>query len=123
MVRSYTRQRDNLIKSAGSHIRRMQKALEQMNIQLHKVITDITGVTSMRIIEAILDGERDPIKLAQLKHRNARSSHETIAKSLEGEESRTVDRKRWPAEPPVPFGWPLKPLERVIQLWEATTEE
>jgi transposase len=85
VLRSYTRQRDNLIKSAGAHIQRMQKALEQMNIQLHKTITDITGVTGMRIIEAILDGERDPIKLAQLKHRNARSSHETIAKSLEGD--------------------------------------
>jgi transposase len=85
VLRSYTRQRDNLIKSGGAHIQRMQKALEQMNIQLHKVITDITGVTGMRIIEAILGGERDPVKLAQLKHRNARSSHETIAKSLEGD--------------------------------------
>ena len=56
-----------------------------MNIQLHKVITDITGVTGMRIIEAILGGERDPIKLAQLKHPCTRSSDETIAKSLEGD--------------------------------------
>ncbi len=63
----------------------MQKALEQMNIQLHKTITDITGVTGMRIIEAILDGERDSIKLAQLKHYSVKSSHETIAKSLEGD--------------------------------------
>ena len=62
----------------------MQKALEQMNIQLHKAITDITGVTGMRIIEAILDGERDPIKLAELRHPNTRSTQETIAKSLEG---------------------------------------
>ncbi len=85
VLRSYIRQRDNLIKSAGAHIQRMQKALEQMNIQLHKTITDITGATGMRIIQAILDGERDPIKLAQLKHRNTRSSHETIAKSLEGD--------------------------------------
>jgi len=85
VLRSYTRQRDNLIKSAGAHIQRMQKALEQMNIQLHKVITDITGVTGIRIIKAILDRERDPIKLAQLRHYNARSSQETIAKSLEGD--------------------------------------
>jgi transposase len=85
VLRSYTGQRDNLIKSAGAHIQRMHKALEQMNIQLHKVITDITGVTGMRIIEAIVDGERDPVKLAQLKHYNTRSSHETIAKSLEGD--------------------------------------
>jgi hypothetical protein len=61
----------------------MQKALEQMNIQLHKTLTDITGVTGIRIIKAILDGERDPIKLAQLRHYNPRSSQETIAKSLE----------------------------------------
>jgi len=85
VLRSYIRQRDNLVKSAGSHIQRMQKALEQMNIQLHKAITDITGVTGMRIIEAILNGERDPFKLAQLRHYNARSSQETIAKSLEGD--------------------------------------
>ncbi len=85
VLRSYIRQRDNLVKSAGAHIQRMQKALEQMNIQLHKVITDITGVTGMRIIEAILDGERDPIKLAQLRDYRTRSSEETIAKSLEGD--------------------------------------
>ena len=85
VLRSYIRQRDNLIKSAGAHIQRMQKALEQMNIQLHKAISDITGVTGTRIIEAILDGERDPIKLAQLKHPGVKSSHETIAKSLEGD--------------------------------------
>ena len=85
VLRSYIRQRDNLIKSAGAHIQRMQKALEQMNIQLHKVITDITGVTGMRIIEAILGGERDSIKLARLKHPCAKSGHETIAKSLEGD--------------------------------------
>jgi hypothetical protein len=47
--------------------------------------TDVTGVAGMRIILAILDGERDPIKLAQLRHTNARSSEETIAKSLEGD--------------------------------------
>jgi hypothetical protein len=63
----------------------MQKALEQMNIQLHKTITDITGVTGMRIIKAILDGQRDPVKLAQLRHHMVRSSQETIAKSLEGD--------------------------------------
>jgi transposase len=85
VLRSYIRQRDNLVKSAGAHIQRMQKALEQMNIQLHKAITDITGVTGMRIIKAILDGERDANKLAQLRHRNTRSTQETIAKSLEGD--------------------------------------
>jgi transposase len=85
VLRSYIRHRDNLIKGAGAHIQRMHKALEQMNLQLHKAITDITGVTGMRIIEAILDGERDPITLAQLRHPNTRSTQETIAKSLEGD--------------------------------------
>jgi transposase len=85
VLRSYIRQRDNLVKSAGAHIQRMQKALEQMNIQLHKVITDIIGVTGIRIIEAILNGERDPTKLAQLRDHRTRSSEETIAKSLEGD--------------------------------------
>jgi transposase len=85
VLRSYIRQRDNLVKSAGAHIQRMQKALEQMNIQLHKVITDIIGVTGIRIIEAILNGERDPTKLAQLRDHRTRSTEETIAKSLEGD--------------------------------------
>jgi transposase len=85
VLRSYIRQRDNLVKSAGAHIQRMQKALEQMNIQLHKAITDIIGVTGIRIIEAILNGERDPTKLAQLRDHRTRNSEETIAKSLEGD--------------------------------------
>ena len=85
VLRSYIRQRDNLVKSAGAHIQRMHKALEQMNIQLHKVITDIIGVTGIRIIEAILNGERDPTKLAQLRDHRTRSSEATIAKSLEGD--------------------------------------
>jgi transposase len=84
VFRSYARQRDNLIKSATTHVHRMQKALEQMNLQLHKVISDITGLTGMRIIRAILDGNRDPIDLAKMKHYRIRSSKDTVAKSLEG---------------------------------------
>jgi transposase len=56
-----------------------------MNLQLHKVISDITGVTGMRIIRAILDGERDPIKLAQMKDPRIKKSTATIAKALEGD--------------------------------------
>jgi transposase len=85
VLRSYIRHRDTLIKSAAAHLNRIQKVLEQMNIQLHKVITDIAGVTGMRILKAILDGERDPVKLAQLKDYRVKSSTETLAKSLEGE--------------------------------------
>jgi hypothetical protein len=55
-----------------------------MNIQLHKVISDITGITGMKIIKSILDGERDPLKLAQLKNNRIKNSADTIAKSLEG---------------------------------------
>ena len=85
VLRSYIRQRDNLIKSASVHIQRMQKALTQMNIQLHKVISDITGVTGMKIMNAILKGERDPVTLAKLKHRGIKSSTEKIAQALEGD--------------------------------------
>ena len=59
VLRSYWRHRDNLIRYASAHIQHMQKALTEMNIQLHNVISDITGVTGMRIIRAIIAGERD----------------------------------------------------------------
>lgn len=85
VLRSYWRHRDNLVRYATGHVQHMQKALEQMNVQLHKVISDVTGVTGMRIIEAILQGERDGEKLAALKDRRIRSSTDRIAKALEGD--------------------------------------
>ena len=85
VLRSYWRHRDSLIRYAAAHVQQMQKALEQMNVQLHKVISDITGVTGMRIIRAILDGERDRLKLAQLKDHRIRSSVDRIAKALDGD--------------------------------------
>lgn len=85
VLRSYWRHRDNLIRYAAAHIQHMQKALTEMNLQLHKVISDITGVTGMRIIQAILDGERDPVKLAQMRDPRIKSSEEKIAKALEGD--------------------------------------
>ncbi len=57
VLRSYLRQRENLIQNSSTHIQRMQKALTQMNLQLHKVISDITGVTGLNIIRAIVSGE------------------------------------------------------------------
>jgi len=72
VLRSYWRHRDTLVRYAASPIQHMQKALEQMNVQIHKVISDITGVTGMRILQALLDGERDRQKLAALK-RSSRS--------------------------------------------------
>lgn len=83
-LRAYVRQRERLLEYAASHIQHMQKALTEMNLQLHHVVTDITGVTGLRIIRAILAGERDPEALACLRHYSCRSSAETIAKVLTG---------------------------------------
>jgi transposase len=85
VLRSFWRHRDNLIRYASSHVQHMQKALIEMNIQLHKVMSDITGLTGMRIIKAILAGERDPMKLAQMRDPRIKSSVEQIAKALEGD--------------------------------------
>jgi DNA-binding protein YbaB len=63
---------------ASVHIQHMQKSLDQMNIQLHHVISDLTGTTGTAIIQAILDGERDPRKLAGLRDPRIVASEETI---------------------------------------------
>jgi len=63
----------------------MQKALTEMNIQLHNVIRNITGITGTAIINAILAGERDPVKLAKLRNNRIQSSEDVIAKSLNGD--------------------------------------
>jgi transposase len=78
VLRSYWRHRTTLISYISSHVQHMQKALTQMNVQLHKVISDITGVTGMRIIRAILTGERDPIKLAQMKNYRIQSKFKPV---------------------------------------------
>src|SRR3981189_795931 len=83
-LRAYVRQRERLLEYAASHIQHMQKALTEMNLQLHHVVADITGVTGLRIIRAILAGERDPEALAGLRHYSCHSSAETIAKALTG---------------------------------------
>jgi transposase len=84
VLRSYLRQREMLISCASDHIQRMQKALQQMNIKLSNVLSDITGLTGMAIIQAILDGERDPLKLAKFRDPRCKSSLEVITKSLVG---------------------------------------
>lgn len=83
-LRSYMRQRRMLIECASDHIRHMQKALDLMNLKLHTVISDITGVTGQRIIRAILEGQRDPAVLASMRDEKCKNSEETIAKSLMG---------------------------------------
>jgi len=83
-LRAYQRQRQTLVDGAADYIRRMQKALELMNLKLNTVLSDITGKTGMQIIEAILDGKRDPMELAKLRDPNCKNSTETIAKALFG---------------------------------------
>lgn len=83
-LRSYLRQRAMLVEYAAHHVQHMQKALTQMNVKLQHVISDITGKTGMSIIEAIVKGERDPIKLAQFRDSRIRADEETIAESLRG---------------------------------------
>jgi len=73
-----------LIEYASAHIQHMQKAMTQMNLQLHHVISDITGLTGMRIIRAITEGERDCKKLAALRYRT-QADEATIEKALEGD--------------------------------------
>lgn len=84
VLRSYVRQQEMLVAYAGQHIQHMQKALMEMNVQLHHVLSDITGQTGQRIIAAILDGERDPRALAALRHERCKNDEETIAKALRG---------------------------------------
>jgi transposase len=84
VLRAYLRHRQTLIEYAAGHIQHMQKALAQMNLQLANVVSDITGVTALRIIRAILNGERNREKLAELRDPRTQASPETIAKSLEG---------------------------------------
>ena len=83
-MRTYWRQRNDLVRSAARHIQRMQKALTQMNLQLANVLSDVSGVTGQAIVKAILAGERDPRKLAEFRDKRVKASAEEIARSLEG---------------------------------------
>ena len=84
VLRGYMRQRGMLVKSAASHIQHMQKALQQMNLRLDNVVSDITGQTGMRILKAIIGGERDVEKLGAMRDRNCKATAEVIAQSLVG---------------------------------------
>lgn len=83
-LRTLLRHRGNLIRWRAAHIQHMQKALNLMNLHLTNVISDITGVTGMKIVRSIVAGERDPQVLAQYRDPNCKNSEEVIAKSLEG---------------------------------------
>lgn len=85
-IRSIQRHRASLIQDASRHVQHMQKALHQMNVLLPQVVKDITGVTGMAIIQTILDGEHNPVQLAQLRNPHCTSSEEEIAKALKGDD-------------------------------------
>jgi len=84
-VRTLLRHRDSLVQLAATHTQHMQKALTQMNLQLHHVLSDLTGVTGLAILDAILAGERDPQVLAAHRDYRIKASPETIAKALVGD--------------------------------------
>jgi len=83
-LRSYMRQRETLTQQSSDQVRRMQKALRQMNLLLDNVVSDIDGKTGMKIIRAILEGERDPIFLAKYRDGRCKKDEKMIAASLEG---------------------------------------
>lgn len=83
-LRSYLRHRDKLVQGAASFILRMHKALTQMNVQLHHVISDLSGHTGLRIVRAIVAGQTDPEQLAEYRDSRIRASKEEIRESLRG---------------------------------------
>jgi transposase len=114
VLRSYLRQRSMLVAMASRAVQHMQKALEQMNLKLTEVVSDINGKTGLGIIRAILAGERDPQRLA--RHRDQRCKHDqaTIAKALEG---------HWRAEHLFALRQALEQYEFVQQqLWACETQ-
>jgi transposase len=82
--RSYQRQRETLVRYAAQHVQHMQKALEEMNVKLTEVVSDIAGLTGMKIMKDILRGVRDPLKLAKNRHARCHASEAEIARSLCG---------------------------------------
>jgi transposase len=83
-LRTYLRHRAELLRHRAPHVLHIQKALQQMNLQLPQVLKDVMGVTGMAILRAIVAGERDAVTLAQLRNPGCKSSAETIAKALSG---------------------------------------
>ena len=82
-LKSFYRHRKSLVEASAQHVHRMQKALEVMNVQLHKVLSDITGVTGMAILRAIVAGERDPVVLAQHRKNGVKHSERRDRQSPE----------------------------------------
>ena len=83
-LRAYWRQRDGLVKEGARQIQLMQKAMEQMNVQLHKAVDDITGLSGLRIMRAIVSGSRNPRELASLRHPSCKLSQDDFVAALTG---------------------------------------
>ena len=84
-IRSLWRHRESLIQMASQHTLHIQKALDQMNLQIHQVLSEITGWSGLRILDAILAGDRNPVALAKLCNWRVRTSRDIVAKALEGD--------------------------------------
>jgi transposase len=84
ILRTNVRDRGILVAETADWIRRMQKSLDQMNVRVHRAVSDLDGMTGMAILRAIADGERDAVKLAKLRDRRCRKSEEEIAGQLTG---------------------------------------
>lgn len=84
VLRAYLRQRQMLIAYAGQHVQHIQKALEEMNIKLTEVVSDVMGLTGLSILKAILKGERDPRQLAKLRNERCKRTEAEIARALQG---------------------------------------
>ena len=84
VLRSYLRHRQRLLTYGAHHIQHMHKALQQMHLTLSQVVSDLTGVTGMAILRAIIAGERDPLTLATLRNPHCQHSEDEIAKALQG---------------------------------------
>ena len=84
MLRTLVRDRATLVAESADWLHRMQKSLDQMNVRVHRAVSDIDGVTGMKILRAIAEGERDPIKLAKFRDWRCRKNEEEIAQQLTG---------------------------------------
>lgn len=89
-IRNLTRHRSNLLQSSSREALHMQKAMEQMNLKLGNVISDLLGKSGMSIIRAIISGNHDPRELAALAEENCKASKEEIANRLRAHGRKTI---------------------------------
>jgi hypothetical protein len=106
MLRTLVRDKANLVAESGDWLRRMQKSLDQMNVRVHRAVSDIDGVTGMAILRAIAAGERDAQKLARLRDRRCNKAQQEIAEQLSG---------HWREDH-------LFSLQQVLQMYDAVQE-